>query len=103
MLEASDEIDTSSVTDMLENLGWRTDWSRGELTRGLHSFSRSTTDLYQLTPESTADIQLDDPGTHTVTASFLYLLVPPLTVFHSTLEQSLSGTVCLSLSLRTLI
>ena len=27
-------------------------------------------------------------GTHTATASFLYLLVPPLTVFHSTLEQS---------------
>ena len=85
---------TSSVTDMLENLGGRT---------LEHSFSRSTTDSYQLTPESTSDIHLEDPGTHTATASFLYLLVPPLTVFHSTLEQSLSGTVCLSLSLRTLI
>ena len=52
---------------------------------------------------STSDIHLEDPGTHTATASFLYLLVPPLTVFRSTLEQSLSGTVCLSLSLRTLI
>ena len=60
-------------------------WSRGEVTRGLHSFSRSTTDLYQLTPESTSDIQLEDPSTHTATASFLYLLVPPLTIFHSTL------------------
>jgi len=69
--------------------------------RGLHSFSRSTTDLYQLMPESTSDIQLEDPGTHTATASFLHLLVPPLTVVHSNLEQSLSGTVCLSLSLRT--
>jgi len=71
--------------------------------RSLHSSSRSTTDFYQSTPESTSDIQLEDPGTHTATASFLYLLVPPLTVFHSTREQSLSGTVCLSLSLRTLI
>ena len=71
--------------------------------RGLHSFSRSTTDSYQLTPESTSDIQLEDPSTHTATASFLYLLVSHLTIFHSTLEQSLSGTVCLSLSLRTLI
>ena len=51
----------------------------------------------------TSDIQLEDPGTHTATTSFLYLLVPPLNVFHSTLEQSLSRTVCLSLSLRTLI
>ena len=65
--------------------------------------SRSTAESYQLTPESTSDIQLEDPGTHTATASFLYLLVPPLTVFYSTLEQSLSGTVCLSLFLRTLI
>ena len=70
---------------------------------GLHSFSRSTTDSYQLIPESTSDIQLEDPGTLTARASFLYLPVPPLIVSHSTLEQSLSGTVCLCLSLRTLI
>lgn len=70
---------------------------------GLHSFSRFTMDSYQLTPESTSDIQLKDSGTLTATASFLYLPVPPLIVSHSTLEQSLSGTVCLSLSLKTLI
>ena len=70
--------------------------------RDLHSFSRSTTDSYQLMPESISDIQLEDPGTLTATASFLYLPVPPLIISNSTLEQSLSGTVCLSLSLRTL-
>ena len=56
-----------------------------------------------MTPESTSDIQLEDPGTHTATASFLCVLVFPPTAFYSTLEQSLSGTVCLSLCLRTLI
>ena len=90
---------TFSLTDMLEDLGWRT----LELTRGLHSFSRSTTDSYQSTPESTSDIQLEDPGTFTARASFLYLPAPPLIVSHSTQEQSLSETVILSLSLRILI
>ena len=83
---------------MLENLGWRTLEQRKVDARLALLFK-----IYQLTPESTSDIHLEDPGTHTATTSFLYLLVPPLTVFHSTLEQSLSGTVCLSLSLRTLI
>ena len=54
-------------------------------------------------PESTSDIQLEDPSTLTATVSFLYLLVPPLIVSHSTLEQSLGGTIYPSLSLRTLI
>ena len=80
---------------MLEDLDWR--------THALHSFSRSATDSYQSTPENSLDIQLKDPGTFTATASFLHLPVPPLIVYHSTLEQSLSETVCLSLSLKTLI
>ena len=54
-------------------------------------------------PESTSDILLEDPSTLTATASFLYLPVTPLIASHSTTEQSLSGTVCLSLSMRTLI
>ena len=61
---------------------------------------RTPTSRCQRVPEISNS---DDPGTLTATALFLYLPVPPLIVSHSTLEQSLSGTVCLSLSLRILI
>ena len=74
-----------------------------KVTVAVYVFCQTSTSKIPAPQTSTSDIHLEDPGTHTATASFLYLLVPPLTVFHSTLEQSLSGTVCLSLSLRILI
>ena len=87
---------TSSVTDMLDDLGWRT----LEQRRADTQLQQTHTSRCQRVPETSNS---EDPCTLTATALFLYLPVAPLIVSHSTLEQSLSGTVCLSLSLRTLI
>ena len=95
---------TSSVTDMLDDLGWRTLEQRRADTRLALLFK-----IYNGLITVNAREYLRHPtqrSQHSHSYSFIplsILPVPPLIISHSTLEQSLSGTVCLSLCLRTLI